>query len=145
MNNKHVNSRISPAALAFLLHPIPAEETTHMLRITTETKRGRLTLSVEGRLAGPWVAALEQCWRELLTASPRQKFSIDLCGVSFIDDAGKVLLKEMHRLGGELTAEGCLNQAIVSEIVGADAKHNGDTTKDLDCRKKSPIIFYSVF
>ena len=116
-----------------------------MLRITTETKRGHLTLSVEGRLAGPWVAALEQCWRELLTASPRQKFSINLCGVSFIDDAGKVLLKEMHRLGGELTAEGCLNQAIVGEIVGADANHDADTTKESDSRKKSPIIFYSVF
>jgi outer membrane protein TolC len=65
--------------------------------------------------------------------------------VSFIDDAGKVLLKEMHRLGGELIAEGCLNQAIVSEIVGADAKHDADATKDSDCRKKSPIIFYGVF
>jgi outer membrane protein TolC len=116
-----------------------------MLRITTETKRGHLTLSVEGRLAGPWVAALEQCWRELLAASPRQKFSINLRGVSFIDNAGKILLKEMHRLGGELIAEGCLNQAIVNEIVEADAKHDTDATKELDSRKKSPIIFYSVF
>ncbi len=116
-----------------------------MLRITTETKRGRLTLSIEGRLAGPWVAALEQCWRELLAASPRQKFSINLCGVSFIDNAGKVLLKEMHRLGGELVAEGCLNQAIVNEIIEADAKHDADAPKESDSRKKSPIIFYSVF
>ncbi len=116
-----------------------------MLRITTETKRGHLTLSIEGRLAGPWVAALEQCWRELLAASPRQKFSINLCGVSFIDNAGKVLLKEMHRLGGELIAEGCLNQAIVNEIIEADAKHDTDATKESDSSKKSPIIFYSVF
>jgi len=116
-----------------------------MLRITTETKRGRLTLSVEGRLAGPWVAALEQCWRELQTASPSQKFSINLCGVSFIDNAGKVLLKEMHRLGGELIAEGCLNQAIVNEIVESDEKRDGNGAKTADSRKKSPIIFYSVF
>ena len=116
-----------------------------MLRITTKTKRGHLTLSVEGRLAGPWVAALEQCWRELLAASPRQQFSINLCGVSFIDNAGKVLLKEMHRLGGELIAEGCLNQAIVNEIVETDAKHDTDATKESDSHKKSSIIFYSVF
>jgi len=116
-----------------------------MLRITTETKRGRFTLSIEGRLAGPWVAALEQCWRELLATSPRQKFSINLCGVSFIDNAGKVLLKDMHRLGGELVAEGCLNQAIVNEIIEADAKHDADAPKESDSRKKSPIIFYSVF
>ena len=116
-----------------------------MLRITTETKRGRLTLSVEGRLAGPWVAALEQCWRELLAASPSQKFSINLCGVSFIDNAGKVLLKEMHRLGGELIAEGCLNQAIVNEIVESDAQHDANGAKEAGSRKKSPIIFYAVF
>jgi outer membrane protein TolC/ABC-type transporter Mla MlaB component len=116
-----------------------------MLRITTETKRGRLTLSVEGRLAGPWVAALEQCWRELQAASPNQKCSINLRGVSFIDNAGKVLLKEMHRLGGELIAEGCLNQAIVNEIVESDEKRDGNGAKPADSRKKSPIIFYSVF
>jgi outer membrane protein len=145
MNNKDVTSDVSPTSLAFPLLLTPSEEITTMLRITTETKRGHLTLSVEGRLAGPWVAALEQCWRELLAASPRQKFSINLCGVSFIDNAGKVLLKEMHRLGGELIAEGCLNQAIVSEIVEADAKHDTDATKESDSRKKSPIIFYGLF
>ena len=145
MNNKNVTSDTSHISLAFPLLVTSPEEITTMLRITTETKRGHLTLSVEGRLAGPWVAALEQCWRELLAASPRQKFSINLRGVSFIDNAGKILLKEMHRLGGELIAEGCLNQAIVNEIVEADAKHDTDATKELDSRKKSPIIFYSVF
>jgi outer membrane protein TolC len=145
MNNKNVTSDASPISLAFPLLLTSPEEITTMLRITTETKRGHLILSVEGRLAGPSVAALEQCWRELLAASPRQKFSINLRGVSFIDNAGKILLKEMYRLGGELIAEGCLNQAIVSEIVGADAKHDTDVTKESDSRKKSSIIFYSVF
>ena len=64
-----------------------------MLRVTTETKRGRTVLTVEGRIAGPSVAILEQCWRDLRVASPRQKFSVSLCGVSFIYNAGKVLLK----------------------------------------------------
>src|SRR5208283_3487324 len=122
MNSKYVSSHEPQLSLDLTLLLTTPEETIDMLRITTETKRGRLTLSVEGRLAGPWVAALEQCWRELLTASPSQKFSINLCGVSFIDNAGKILLKEMHRLGGELIAEGCLNQAIVNEIVEADEK-----------------------
>jgi len=145
MNTKYLIEHNSHFSLAFPLLLTPPEEITDMPRITTETKRGRLTLSIEGRLAGPWVAALEQCWRELLAASPRQKFSINLCGVSFIDNAGKVLLKEMHRLGGELVAEGCLNQAIVNEIIQADAKHDADSPKESDSRKKSPIIFYSVF
>lgn len=113
-----------------------------MLRITSENKRGRLILSVEGRLAGQWVAALEQCWRELLAATPRQKFSIDLCGVSYIDNAGKILLKEMHGLGGELIAEGCLNQAIVKEIMGAPEKPESTQKKHDDDPKGTTIIFY---
>lgn len=115
-----------------------------MLRITTENKKGRLTLSVEGRLAGQWVAALEQCWRELLATTPRQKFSVDLCGVSYIDNAGKVLLREMHGFGGELIAEGCLNQAIVNEIIGTDQKAEPAQKKEKNAEdtKGTTIIFY---
>jgi outer membrane protein TolC/ABC-type transporter Mla MlaB component len=114
-----------------------------MLRITTEKKRGKTSLSVEGRLAGPWVAALEQCWRELHAASPQEKFHLDLCGVSFIDAAGKVLLKEIHRQGGRLLAEGCLNQAIVHEIVAEEKKGGSAGAKDR--AKNSHIIFYTIF
>ena len=115
-----------------------AVESVSMLRITTETKRGKTILSVEGRIAGPSVSILEQCWRDLCSASPRQKFSVSLCGVSFIDNAGKVLLKEMHRRGANLLAEGCLNQAIVEEIVECE-KHAPRNAKS---GKGSPIIFY---
>ena len=114
-----------------------------MLRITTEKKRGKTYLSVEGRLAGPWVATLEQCWRELRGASPQEKFHVDLCGVSFIDAAGKVLLKEIHRQGGRLVAEGCLNQAIVTEIVAGEKQEGRHAEKAR--RKSSHIIFYTIF
>jgi outer membrane protein len=119
-----------------------------MLRITTENKRGRLFLSVEGSLSGPRVATLEQCWRELSATNPRPKFCINLCGVSFIDNAGKALLKEMYRLGAELLAEGCLNQAVVSEIVGPGRKSEtraAKDPKDNDPSKGSPFIFYVIF
>ena len=114
-----------------------------MLRITTETKRGKTVLGVEGRLAGPWVAALEQCWRELHVGSPQGKFHIDLCGVSFIDARGKVLLKEIHRQGGQLLAEGCLNQAIVHEIIAEGGERTSEKGKER--RKGSHIIFYVAF
>jgi outer membrane protein len=108
-----------------------------MLRITTEKKRRRTILNVEGRLAGPWVSALEQCWRELRAASPHDKFHVDLCGVSFIDGAGRMLLQEIHRQGGTLIAEGCLNQAIVQDIVRAEKGHGHK-----DRPKGSHIVFY---
>jgi ABC-type transporter Mla MlaB component len=113
-----------------------------MLRISTVKKRRKITLSVEGRLAGPSVGTLEQCWRELRAASTDEKFSVNLCGVSFIDAAGKVLLKEIHRQGGQLLAEGCLNQAIVREIVGKEVRDRGANGGR---GKSSHIIFYLAF
>ena len=113
-------------------------ETVTMLRITTDKKKSKTVVSVEGRLAGQNVATLEQCWRELRNASPQERFHVNLCGVSFIDGAGKVLLRTMHHEGGQLVADGCLNQAIVKEIVGQEKSGlRGEGTE-----KKTPIIFY---
>src|SRR5215471_17731416 len=130
------------------MHPEARAETT-MLRITTEKKKAKTILSVEGRLAGVFVPTLEQCWRELKAATPQEKFYIDLCGVSFIDGAGKMLLKEMHRQGVQLMAQGCLNQAIVEEIIGSDKlalksseKGNGKNGDGKDGGKGAPIAFY---
>src|SRR5215469_18834143 len=113
-----------------------------MLRITTQKKRGKTILSIEGRLTGTLVGTLEQCWRELRGASPAEKVHINLCGVSFIDAAGRMLLKEIHRQGGQLIAEGCLNQAIVHDIVeGAKQEaHAAEKGKP----KRSHIIFYTI-
>jgi outer membrane protein len=114
-----------------------------MLRISTETKRARTIVTIEGRMAGASVATVEQCWRELFAASPKQKFIVNLCGVSFIDNAGKVLLREMHRLGAELQAEGCLNQAIVFEI--SSEEESAPVGKHAKKPKGAPIIFYTIF
>jgi outer membrane protein len=129
--------------MVLAVHLVATGVAESMLRITTEKRRGKISLSVEGRLAGPWVAALEQCWRELHAASPREKFHIDLCGVSFIDAAGKVLLMEIHRQGGRLVAEGCLNQAIVHDIKAGEKQEGRQAGKER--RKSSHIIFYSIF
>jgi outer membrane protein len=110
-----------------------------MLRITIDKKRGKTVFGVEGRLAGPWVAALEQCWHERARG---EKFCVDLCGVSFIDSTGKALLKEIHRQGGKLVAEGCLNQAIVEEI---EARESHDKTAFGGRKKGAHIIFYIAF
>lgn len=121
------------------MHLLTSIRTGLMLRITTEKKRGRTVMSVEGRLAGAWVGTLEQCWRERVQ---EEKFSVDLCGVSFIDAAGKVLLKEIHEQGGKLIAEGCLNQSIVEEIEGRERTGKGGCWGR---KKGSHIIFYVAF
>ena len=125
------------------MHPTIAQQKSTMFRITTEKKRSKTLLTVEGRLAGESVSTLEQCWRELHGGAPSEKFSVDLCGVSFIDAAGKTLLKEIHRQGGRLVAQGCLNQETVKEITGeAGRSEQADTKKD---PKRSHIIFYIAF
>jgi len=115
-----------------------------MFRITTEKKRGKVILSVEGRLAGGSVATLEQCWKELRAASPEEPVRVDLCGVCFIDGPGKVLLKEIYRQGGQLLAEGCLNQAIVRDITTEEKTTGkaGEARQKKTGGKGSHIIFY---
>jgi outer membrane protein len=130
------------ARLASEVHQTSLSGSYSMLRITTENKRGKVVLTVEGRLASHTVATLEQCWRELRSASPDAKFCVNICAVTFIDGAGKSLLKEIHREGGRLVAEGCLNEAIVKEITGE--KEDSEKSKK-DRQKGSHIIFYVAF
>ena len=86
-----------------------------MLKITTRTDPTETIFELEGNLSGPWVQELEGCWQEA-TKSERS-VRVLICAVTFIDDKGRNLLVEMHRHGAELVAEGCMNTAIVDEIV----------------------------
>jgi hypothetical protein len=86
-----------------------------MLKITTRTDPTGISFDLEGKLAGPWVQALESCWRE--ASNSERSVRILLCAITFIDDKGRDLLVEMHQHGVELVAEGCMNKAIVEEII----------------------------
>src|SRR5260221_6313849 len=120
------------------MHYSSIKASSPRVRITTEKKKGRTVLNVEGRLSGPRVPMLEQCWREMRADSPDEKFQVNLCGVRFIDAAGKILLKAMYSEGAQLLAEGCLNQAIVSEIT-AEQKAGG-----AEKRGKGPGLFFYI-
>jgi hypothetical protein len=87
-----------------------------MLKITTRTDPAGISFELEGRLAGPWVKELEGCWREI--SNSERSVRVLLCAVTFVDDKGRDLLVEMHQHGAELIAEGCMNKAIVEEIIG---------------------------
>lgn len=145
MNINALVGKTKANSLARFLLVIHASKKVDMLRITTESKRGKTILTVEGRIAGPSAGTVEQCWRELLAASPKQKYIVDLCGVSFIDSSGKAVLREMHRQGAEFQTEGCLNQAIVEEISGSGEATSATNQKAAKKPKGSPIIFYVAF
>lgn len=92
-------------------------EVIAMLRITANDRPRALTFRLEGRLEGPWVRELEQCWRGLLEEPRRPTVYVDLTGVTYIDAAGRARLAEMHDQGAQFIAGDCATKAIVAEIV----------------------------
>lgn len=92
-----------------------------MLKISVKEDSSSVALDVEGRLAGPWVAELEECWKREEARTAGKPCSVRLCAVSFIDDAGKQLLSRMHERGTILQGNGCMVRAIVAGITRGSA------------------------
>jgi ABC-type transporter Mla MlaB component len=87
-----------------------------MLRITNTTRAEGVTLVLEGRLAGPWVDELARFWKGLTTPHDSRSICVQLDGVTFIDAAGKAVLRAMHEEGAAFVASGCMTRAILEEI-----------------------------
>ncbi|MGQ0812603.1 MAG: STAS domain-containing protein [Nitrospiraceae bacterium] len=91
-----------------------------MLKITEQraAESESMSLTLEGRLAGPWVEELDSCWRQMAVNQQRRTV-IDLTGVTFVDSEGKALLARIWREGAEFVAAGCLTKCIVEDITAA--------------------------
>jgi outer membrane protein TolC len=91
-----------------------------MLRVTTkvEEENKRVTLILEGKLAGPWVNEFERCW--CLTLEKWKDVVVDLGSVTFIDSKGKCLLAKIHGQGAKLIGTGLMTRSIIEEISGCD-------------------------
>jgi hypothetical protein len=85
-----------------------------MLKITTQDDAAQTVFELEGKLAGPWVEELHDCWRKV--GGGDRPVKVLLCAVTFIDEQGIGLLTDMYRNGAKLVAEGCMTEAIVEEI-----------------------------
>src|SRR5262245_13202204 len=96
-----------------------------MLRITTHDKGNSLCLQLEGKLAGPWVPILRDCWTRELARPGGDAVHIDLRGVTFVDAAGKALLAEMLAHNARFQAGDCQMRAILAEINPQGTKCGG--------------------
>ncbi|HEX9787607.1 MAG TPA: hypothetical protein VGB09_06250 [Candidatus Binatia bacterium] len=85
-----------------------------MLKITTLDRDGRTVFELEGKLTGPWVGEMKECWRK--AAEAKRPVGVLLKQVSFIDSAGKTLLIAMCRSGVEIEGAGCMTSVTVEEI-----------------------------
>jgi ABC-type transporter Mla MlaB component len=97
-----------------------------MLRITVHDKPGGLTFQLEGRLAGPSVRVMEECWQSTQAGRRDLFLRLDLTGVTSVDNAGRACLAALHRQGAEFVAADCLMKAVVTEITQEPAP-------DCDC------------
>ena len=70
-----------------------------MLKITLHDTAAEFRLRLEGRLAGPWVGELRQCWQTAASTTAGRKTVMDLREVDFVDDDGMALLQEMCAAG----------------------------------------------
>ena len=86
-----------------------------MLRITTRLTAESLTFQLEGRLVGPWVTELRDCW-EKTSFDTKRAVHIDLRAVTYVDAAGEGLLAELYRQGAHLLAFDCQMKAVVADI-----------------------------
>ena len=89
-----------------------------VLKITLHDSSHELRFKLEGRLSGPWVRELQQCWQTAASTVRDRRTVLDLGEVDFVDPEGQSLLAEMHRGGVRLLATTPLIESLVEEVCG---------------------------
>jgi hypothetical protein len=87
-----------------------------MLRVSYSDTDGSQRWSLCGHLAGPWVEELRSCWQHARQLAPRAHAVVDLTDVTFVDEAGERLLKEMQSAGTEFLAAGVENKHLLASL-----------------------------
>ncbi|HET7749550.1 MAG TPA: STAS domain-containing protein [Terriglobales bacterium] len=87
-----------------------------MFRATVEHDGELVTLRIEGRLSGPCLAELENCWRQTMNGNGSRQVVVDLKEVTFVSSQGKQLLERLCRAGAQLTGDGLMTRALVEQI-----------------------------
>ena len=122
---------------------VPIDGVKPMMKATIERKDEGTVLKVEGKVCGPWVDELRDCWESLLATTGGHPIAVELADVSFIDERGKELLSMMVERGAEIRGEGCLTSAIVNSI--RPEKKEASTMGDLpERRSRGPQRFLII-
>jgi len=92
----------------------------YTLRITIEQTELATFLTLEGRVAGLWAAELGRVWEERAPQLALKKMLIDLCNVTYADDEGKRVLRDIHaQTQAEVIATTPWAQHLAREIAGS--------------------------
>jgi hypothetical protein len=88
-----------------------------MLRISVDQNSAAIGITLEGRVAGAWVAELDHTWADLAPSVGSRKVSLDLCNTTYADDAGIRVLRAIY--GGtaaEIVASSPWTKYLAEEI-----------------------------
>lgn len=93
------------------------------LKITTQDGNKEIEITLEGRVAGPWVAELNRVWVEIASQLENRTLSIDLRGVTYADLPGKQLLRQIYaQTHARLVASSPWAQYLAEEIMQTQAQ-----------------------
>jgi ABC-type transporter Mla MlaB component len=84
-----------------------------MLKITLLDSADECRFRLEGKLSGPWVGELRQCWKTVSSTTQGRRTVIDLGEVDFVDLAGAALLGDMSRAGVAFQVSTPLMQSLI--------------------------------
>ncbi len=95
----------------------------HTLKITIQDGDKEIGMTLEGRVAGPWVVELNRVWVETASQLGNRTVSIDLRSVTYADAAGKELLKNIYgQTHATLIASSPWAQYLAEEITQSQAQ-----------------------
>ena len=89
----------------------------HTLKITIQNNDSGIGMTLEGRVAGPWVAELNRAWVETAPHLGDKTLSINLQNVIYADAPGKQVLREIYaKTHAKLIASSPWAQYLAEEI-----------------------------
>jgi hypothetical protein len=95
----------------------------HTLKITIQSDNTEISMTLEGRVAGPWVAELSRVWVDTAPQLGPKTLSIDLQNVIYADAPGKQVLREIYAQShARLIASSPWAQYLAEEITQSQAQ-----------------------
>lgn len=93
-----------------------------MLRISIEHDNNAVFFVLEGRLVGPWVDELRSVWMQHSSPERESRLTVDLCGLTAMDTAGRDLLEGLLQRGATIRCSDVMNQYLVEQMAGSGGR-----------------------
>ncbi len=107
--------------LAFVMAWLKAGR--HTLKITIQENDETIEIKLEGRVVGPWAVELSRVWLQTAPRLGPKDVSIDLRNVTFADEAGKRVLRDIYaQTQANFVASTPWSQYLAEEIIHNQSK-----------------------